>query len=566
MATELPWLASYPSAARWDVSFPPERVDRLLDETVERFPDRPCVEFLGKRYSYREIGDYVARAAAGLQARGVTKGTRVGLFMPNCPYSVIAYYAILKTGGIVVSFNPLYAEAELRHQIRDSGVEIMMTLDLAALHGPLLKMLDGSTPLKTVVCCSMADALPFPKNRLFGLLRRRERAAVPNDGRHVAFATLTENDGKVAPVEIDPLRDVAVLQYTGGTTGTPKGAMLTHDNLSVNARQCRAWFPTLAPGGERVVAVLPFFHVFGMSVVMNFGVAIGAELILLPRFELKQLLETINARKPTVFAGVPTIFNAINTHADASRYDLSSIKRCFSGGAPLPVEVKAKFERNTGCILVEGYGLTETAPVVTSNPPEGLNKPGSIGVPFPGTVIEIVALDGSDRVLPPGERGEVCVRGPQVMAGYWRKPEETAKVLRNGRLHTGDVGYMDEDGYVFLVDRIKDVILCSGYNVYPRQVEEAIYQHPSVAECLVVGMPDAYRGQTVKAYIVRRAGMALDQQELIAFLKDKLSAIEMPKIVEFRETLPKTAIGKLSRKALLDEAAAAMEPQQQTQA
>jgi len=566
MATELAWVASYPSAARWDVDFPPERVDRLLDETVERFPDRPCVEFLGKRYSYREIGDYVARAAAGLQARGVTKGTRVGLFMPNCPYSVIAYYAILKTGGIVVSFNPLYAEAELRHQIRDSGVEIMVTLDLAALHGPLLKMLDGSTPLKTVVCCSMADALPFPKNRLFGLLRRRERAAIPNDGRHVAFSALTENDGKVAPVEIDPLHDVAVLQYTGGTTGTPKGAMLTHNNLSVNARQCRAWFPTLVPGGERVVAVLPFFHVFGMSVVMNFGVAIGAELILLPRFELKQLLETINTRKPTVFAGVPTIFNAINTHADASRYDLSSIKRCFSGGAPLPVEVKAAFERNTGCILVEGYGLTETSPVVTSNPPEGLNKPGSIGVPFPGTVIEIVALDGSDRVLPPGERGEVCVRGPQVMAGYWRKPEETAKVLRNGRLRTGDVGYMDEDGYVFLVDRIKDLILCSGYNVYPRQVEEAIYQHPSVAECLVVGMPDAYRGQTVKAYIVRRAGMALDQQELIAFLKDKLSAIEMPKLVEFRETLPKTAIGKLSRKALLDEAAAAMEPQQQTQA
>jgi long-chain acyl-CoA synthetase len=561
MANEWPWLASYPSAVPWDTSLPPERVDRLLDETVKRSPDRPCVEFLGKRYNYREIGEYVARTAAGLQARGVTKGTRVGLFLPNCPYSVIAYYAVLKIGGIVVSFNPLYAEAELRHQIRDSGVEIMMTLDLASLHGQILKMLDGSTPLRTVVCCSMADALPFPKNRLFSLLRRRERAAVPKDGRHLAFAELIKNDGKVAPVEIDPLHDVAALQYTGGTTGTPKGAMLTHHNLSVNARQCRTWFWTLKLGEERVLAVLPFFHVFGMSVVMNFAISAGAELILLPRFEMKQLLATMHARKPTVFAGVPTIFNAINTHPDRSRYDLSSMKRCFSGGAPLPVEVKAAFERNTGSILVEGYGLTETSPVVTSNPPEGLNKPGSIGLPFPGTVVEIVALDGSDRVLPPGERGEVCVRGPQVMVGYWRNPEETAKVLRNGRLHTGDVGYMDQDGYVYLVDRIKDVILCSGYNVYPRQVEDAIYQHPAVAECLVVGIPDAYRGQTVKAYVVRRPGMTLDEMGLIAFLKDKLSPIEMPKMVEFREALPKTAIGKLSRKALLDEAAAA-EPQQ----
>jgi long-chain acyl-CoA synthetase len=310
-------------------------------------------------------------------------------------------------------------------------------------------------------------------------------------------------------VEIDPKRDVAVLQYTGGTTGTPKAAMLTHHNLASNTRQCMAWFYDTEPGNERVLAVLPFFHVFAMTSVMNFGLAAGAEIVLLPRFELKTLLKAIHAVKPTIFAGVPTIFTAINNEPTVGRYDLSSIKCCISGGAPLPVEVKAAFEALTGCTLVEGYGLSEASPVAACNPFGADNKAGSNGLPRPGTVIEILALDGSGRVLPQGERGEICVSGPQVMAGYWNRPEETAETLRGGRLHTGDVGYLDSAGYVFLVDRIKDLILCSGYNVYPRNVEEAIYQHPAVFECCVVGVPDEYRGQTVKAFIVlkpRRVG------------------------------------------------------------
>jgi long-chain acyl-CoA synthetase len=376
------------------------------------------------------------------------------------------------------------------------------------------------------------------------------------DEAHVAFATLTNNDGMVPPAAIDPLHDVAVLQYTGGTTGTPKGAMLTHANLLANAMQCRLWFQGTKEGGERVLAVLPFFHVFAMTSAMNFAITVGAEIIMLPRFELKMLLDTIARKKPTIFPGVPTIYTAINNAKETASYDLSSIRSCISGGAPLPVEVKNSFERLTGCVLVEGYGLSEASPVVACNPFNGANKPGSVGLPLPGTLVEIVSLDEQPpRILPQGERGEICVTGPQIMAGYWGKPEETARVLAGGRLHTGDVGYLDEDGYLFLVDRIKDVIIASGYKIYPRNVEEAIYQHPAVAECIVVGLPDPYRGQTVKAYVVRATGQGLTDTELLAFLADKLSPMEMPKQIEFRASLPKTVIGKLSKKDLLAEEA-----------
>jgi long-chain acyl-CoA synthetase len=388
-------------------------------------------------------------------------------------------------------------------------------------------------------------------------VKRRDIAAVPSDEAHVNFASLIANDGAYVPADIKPAEDIAVLQYTGGTTGVPKGAMLTHANLIANVTQSRMVFPGAEVGHERMLGVLPFFHVFAMTAVMNFAILLGGRIIMLPRFDLGQVVKTIDKKRPTLFPAVPTIYTAINHYKSLGDYDLHSIKYCISGGAPLPVEVKRDFERLTGCVVVEGYGLSETSPVTHCNPVEGENKTGSIGLPVPGTYVEIVSLEDHTTTLPQGERGEVCIRGPQVMKGYWRQPEETAEAMEatpdGWRLHTGDVGYLDEDGYTFIVDRIKDMIAAGGFKVYPRTVEEAIYLHPAVEECVVAGVPDAYRGQTVKAWIRLRAGKSLTVEALKAFLKDKLSPIEMPKLIEFRDSLPKTPIGKLSRKLMLEE-------------
>src|SRR5680860_1412832 len=346
---------------------------------------------------------------------------------------------------------------------------------------------------------------------------------------------------------------VAVLQYTGGTTGLPKGAMLTHKNLYVNAEQCRRWFVDLDEGHETNLGVLPFFHSFGMTVSMNLGVLTGSRILLVPRFELEPVLKLIQDKRPTLFPGVPTMYTGINGYPQVGKYDLSSIKFCISGGAPLPLQVKKNFEALSGCALVEGYGLSETSPVATCNPMTGTSKEGSIGIPFPDTRIEIHSVEDPDQTVPQGERGEICIAGPQVMIGYWNRPEDTDEVFSGEFLRTGDVGYMDEEGYTFIVDRIKDLILAGGYNVYPRTVEEAIYQHPAVAEVTVIGIPDEYRGESPKAFISLREGQSLEEQELLDFLKDKLSKIEMPREIEFRDELPKTMIGKLSKKELVAE-------------
>lgn len=536
---------------------PPRPLTSLLDDAAAAFADRPCLDFLGRRYRYREVATLADRAAKGLQELGVGVGTRVGLFLPNTPYFIVLHYAVLKAGGVVVNFNPLLAEREIEQQIADSGVEIMATLDLCALYGKLARVLERR-PVPHVVICRMRDILTMAKRHLFAVMRRKEVAQVPSDERHVPFERLIANDGRFTPVLCDPAKTVAVLQYTGGTTGTPKGAELTHANLYVNAVQSRRWYHDRALGAERILAVLPLFHIFGMTTVMNVGLLIGAELILLPRFEIRQLLQVIHRRRPTVFAAVPTLFAAVIRYEQRRRYDLSSLEICTSGGAPLPSDTKQQFEELTGCVIVEGYGLTEASPVVCCNPVRSLQKTGSVGLPYPLTEVAILSLEDGRTPMPTGERGELCVRGPQVMRGYSGRPEETAKTLQDGWLHTGDVAYRDEDGYVFIVDRIKDVILAAGFNVYPRNVEEAIYLHPAVEECVVAGVPDPYRGQTVKAWIKLVAGETLTQEALRAFLEDKLSHVEMPRIVEFRETpLPKTPIGKLSRKDLLAQDAAA---------
>ena len=546
------WQINYPKDVDHSAPLPVAPLYALLDESVATYAKRPMIDFLGKKYTYGEIGALVDRVAAGLQREGVGRGTKVGLFLPNCPYYTIFFFAILKAGGTVVNFNPLYAEKELEKQALDSDTKMMVTLDLAVLY-PKIKLLLDQGVLKQAVICPFAEALPFPKNFLFPLLKRKEVAAITMDGRHIAYRTLIGGAAKPQPVALDPKRDIAVLQYTGGTTGIPKGAMLSHYNLYSNAIQAVRWFPGMRHGQESVVGVLPFFHVFAMTAIQNLAIASGTEIMMLPRFDLDQTLELITKKKPTLMAGVPTIYTAMNNHKELTKYDLRSLRFGLSGGAPLPVEVKQKFEELTGCILVEGYGLTEASPITFCNPLDGRVKAGSIGLPLTGTWPELRDLEDPTKIVPRGEKGELCVKGPQVMLGYWKRPEETEKVFLGEFLRTGDVGYMDEEGFVHLVDRIKDVVLCGGYNVYPRVVEEAIYQHAAVKETTVIGVPDEYRGETVKAFIVLKEGEKLTSEELTEFLKTRLSPIEMPKKIEFRTELPKTMIGKLSKKELVAE-------------
>jgi long-chain acyl-CoA synthetase len=552
--TSYPWLKSYPAYAPWNMPLPSVPVYNLLHDAAAKYAQRPAMDFFGKRWTYAETAALAARAAKGFQKLGVTKGTRVGLLLPNTPYYIAAYFGILMAGGIVVNMNPLYAVRELEAMVKDSGAEIVVTMDLTAMY-PKARTLLNNTNMRKLVVCSMTEALPLATSVMFNLFRRSTVANVEEDDRQIWWDDLIDNDGAPAAISVDPKEDIAVLQYTGGTTGLPKGAMLTHANISANTRMVSSWHGSPVYGHEKFLAALPFFHVFAMTVAMLCAMDLGAEIILMPRFELKDCLKKIDKKKATVFPAVPTIFTAINNSPLTGNYDLTSLKLCISGGAPLPVEVKRQFEQSSGCVVVEGYGLSETSPVVCTNPTQGINKSGSVGLPMPGTIIEIRALD-DDRVLGIGERGEICVRGPQVMKGYWNRPQDTIDVMKNGAFHTGDVGYIDEDGYVFIVDRIKDMINASGYKIYPRMVEEAVHLHPAVEEVTVIGVDDPYRGQAPKAFIKVRDGMTLTEAEIREFLKDKLSKIEQPAQYEFRDVLPKTLIGKLSKKELKQEEAA----------
>ncbi len=551
---EYSWISGYPEKIDWHREIEEKPIYAMLRETAIKYPENPAFDFLGKKYNWSEIHETACKIAKGMQSQGIEKGDKIGLFLPNCPYYLMAYYGILMAGGVVVNLNPLYAEEELVHLIEDSELDMVVTLDLGLLFGKMEKMLQ-STRLRRIVVCSFANVLPFPKNIIFPLLRGKEMAKITPNKRLIMFCDLIDNDGEYKEVEIDPAKDLGVLQYTGGTTGKPKGAMLSHQNVYANAMQAKSWFYDLKEAEHTMLGVLPFFHVFAMTAVMNFSVVNAYEIIATPRFVLKDTLKIIHKKKPSLFPAVPAIYSAINNSPLRSKYDLSSLKACLSGGAPLPVEVKKKFEEKTGCVVIEGYGLTESSPVACGNPVEGENRPGSIGMPFPGrTIVEIIDKDDKHTPVPQGKRGELCIRGPQVMKGYWKNPEATADCLRKTedgdyRLHTGDIAIMDEDGYFYIVDRLKDMVITNGYNVYPRNVEEAIYRHPSVEECIVAGIPDDCRGEIVKAWIKCREGRDLAVEDLKEFLKDKISPMEIPKRIEFREEdLPKTMIGKLSRK------------------
>lgn len=523
----------------------------MWDRTVAQHGRSPAIDFMGRHWTYGELGRAVERVAAGLQRIGVRKGDRIGLCLPNTPYSVIAYYAALKVGGVVVNYNPLYVERELTHQIRDSGTTVMFVVDLAAIYDKVVAVAEGAG-LRKVVLCRFADVLPRGKAMLFRMMKRRDIVRRPPTASwHVDYDDLLVGTKPPEPVAV-AAQDIAVLQYTGGTTGVPKAAILTHGNLLANTRQIVSQDPRRRPGRDRVMGVLPFFHVFAMTTIMNYSVAIAAEMILLPRYDLETTLKTLVRTRPSVFHAVPTIFGAIAARAHERRRDLSFVELCISGGAPLSVEIGDQFRTLTGAALLEGYGLTEASPVVAVNPVLGVVKNGSVGLPLPQTIVEI--RDPVTRALQPaGEKGEIVVRGPQVMRGYWNRPEETEAVLDEYGLRTGDIGYRDADGYIFLVDRIKDVILSGGYNVYPRVIEEALYQHDAVAEAVVIGVPDSYRGQSAKAFVTLRHGARVTPEQLSTFLEGYLSKIERPKAIEIRESLPKTAVGKLSRKELVAE-------------
>ncbi len=546
------WTKKYPKDVNWDTDIKGKPLTTILDNTVEQYGNRPCIDFLGKEFTYKKISQMVDKAALGFQKLGVQKGTKVGLFLPNSPHFVISYFGILKAGGVVVNFSPLYAENEIIHQLEDSDTDIMVTLSLKVLF-PKIYVLLNKTRLKKIIVGTFAEVIPFPKNILFPLLKAKDIAKIPQSPDIINFSELLNNDGDFKKVDIDPDEDIAVLQYTGGTTGVSKGAMLTHSNLYANLLQERLWFPGFKMGEESVMAVLPFFHVFAMTVVMNMSIQMGAKMILHPRFELVPVLKDIHSKKATFLAGVPTMYNAILNYSNISKYDLSSIKACLSGGAPLPLDVKKGFEKITGCTLVEGYGLTETSPVACANPINGENKENSVGLPMPKTSIFITDRDDPNRILDQGEIGEICISGPQVMKGYWKKPDVTKETIIDNRFRSGDVGYLDEDGYTFIIDRIKDLVLVNGFNVYPRNVEEGIYLHPSVAEVTVIGIPDKESGEAVKAFVKLQEGKKLKSNELIEFIKDKVSKIEVPKYIEFRDELPKTMIGKLSKKELVAE-------------
>lgn len=539
---EYPWLKSYPPGVEWNVEIPSQPLFAFLDRTAAKFPDRPALGFAGHAYDYKTLHALAARAAKGLAAQGAKKGVKVGLFMPNTAYSVVMFYAILKTGATVVNYNPAYLERDLTAQAQDSETAFLVTVDLPPLLEKAKAVVENAGVKKLVIC-------PVKEN----LLETKRGVSPLSEDKTLWFCDLIANDGKFESPEIAPEKDIAVLQYTSGTTGIPKGAALTHRNLVANAVQIGRWYHNAEEGQDSMIAVLPLFHVFAMTVVMNMSVMKGMTLFVMPQFSVQELLELIKREKPAYLAAVPTMYIALANYDRISEYDFSTLKFCLSGGAPLPADVKRAFESRTGAkLLAEGYGLTEFSPVATCNPLTAKARAGSIGLPIPGTVVEIVSLVDGETALAPGERGEICVFGPQMMAGYYRRDDETAKVIKNGRLHTGDVGYMDEEGFVYIVDRVKDMILVGGFNVYPRHVEEVIYTHPAVEECIVAGVPDKLRGEAVHAWIKLRPGQSVTPETLKGWLQDKLTAIEVPKKIIIRdEPLPKTAVGKLSKRDLL---------------
>ena len=573
---EKPWLSHYEEGVPAEVEIPDYPVTQNLINSAEKYPNNTAtifgnvVEPLGNALmdttmNYRSLLDLTYRFAAALQKSGVKKGDRVALYLPNCPQFVIAYYATLMVGGIVVPCNPAYVAREIKHQLNDSGAETIIVLSLMY---PNVKKIRAETALKQVIVANIKEYFPGLLKFLFTVATEKKEGHyqdISGDADTYWFQdVLADAPARPTPVEIG-MEDTAVLMYTGGTTGISKGAQLTHRNVQANTVQTRAWFPRMVEGQETILTSLPMYHSYAMTTCMNLGALSGAALLLIanPRV-LPHILKSINKHHPTLYPGVPALYISLINHPDIGQYDVSSIKACISGAAPLPVEVQQKFQELTGGRLVEGYGLSEATPVTHANPIYGENRIGTIGLPFPSTDAKVMDIETEKQDLPPGEVGALVLRGPQVMKGYWQMPTETANVLREGWLHTGDIARMDEDGYFQIVDRKKDMILgAGGFNIYPREVEEVLFQHPKVKECAVAGVPVAGKGERVKAFIVLKEGETSTEEEMMEFCRENMARYKVPKFVEFRDELPMTIIGKVLRRVLVEEEKKKLAEQQQ---
>lgn len=549
----LPWARQYDPEVPPTLYYPEKPLHELFMQTVREQPGKTALVFFGQSITYGMLGGLVDRMVAGLRRAGIKPGDRVALLLPNCPQYVISFYALLRAGATVVPLNPLNTETELLHIIRDGSVRAAIGLDLLAerLETVRDRCRDEGSPalLEQTYYTSLREYMPPLLKLLFPLKQKLSPGVKKRLAGAGKFTDLQNGTPDQTPdPEPDVHRDLAVLIYTGGTTGKPKGVMLSHYALVVNASHCRCWVQ-MAPE-DRLLAVLPVFHGFGMSVCMNATLLSGASVVLLPRYSPGEVLQSIHRYKPTLFAGVPTMFVGLINHPALAKYDLSSLRGIFSGAAALAPEVKQRFEELTGGRILEGYGLTEAVTAKSVNPFRGVNKTGSIGIPFPDTVMRIVDEQNPERELPPGEVGELVLKSPDLMLGYYNRPEETAATLRNGWLHTGDLGYMDEDGYFYIVDRKKDLIITGGFNVYPREVEDVLYAHPAIQEACVIGVPDDFRGEAVKAFVTLKEGKTASPGEIIDYCKQHLMPYKMPRQVEICADLPKTAIGKVLKRAL----------------
>jgi long-chain acyl-CoA synthetase len=550
-----PWQAIYPEQIPAVLSYEDKPLYSFLKESAEEFPDKVSIHFQGKELTFREVHESALKFAAYLKSIGLQKGERVAVMLPNCPQGVISFFGILMAGGVVVQTNPTYTERELEYQMKDSGAKMILVMDILF---PRVSAVASRTDIEHIIVTAIKEYLPFPKNLIYPFIQKKQYGIVINvehEGNHHLFSEIMKRKitEEVDTVPIDVNNDLALLQYTGGTTGFPKGVMLTHKNLLANTKMCNAWLYKNRRGEERILAILPFFHVYGMTTVLVLSVMEGNTMIIMPKFDVEATLKTIQKQKPTMFPGAPTMYIGLLNHPDIAKYDLSSINACISGSASLPLEVQEQFEKITGGKLVEGYGLSETSPVTHAN--FIWDQPrvkGSVGLPWPDTDSAILSLESNEE-LPPNEIGEIAIKGPQVMKGYWNRPDETEKTFKNGWLLTGDLGYMDEQGFFYVVERKKDTIIAGGFNIYPREVEEVLYEHEAIQEVVVAGIPDPYRGETVKAYVVLKKNARVTEEELNEFARKNLASYKVPRSYEFRDELPKTTIGKILRRVLIEE-------------
>jgi len=545
-----PWLKNYGEGVPASLSYEEVCITEFLERSAAKFPDTMGLLFMGYKLSFKEVKDMVDRLASALTSYGIKKGDSVAILLPNVIPCVVAYYAVLKIGGIVVMNNPLYTDPELEYQFNDSKSKVLITLDLL---GNRMINLRPKTDIKQIIYTSIGDYLPFPKSVLFPLVGKKK--GLKADVKEAADVfkwkdVIAANQPQTSFPKLD-FKDVAMYQYTGGTTGVSKGVMLTHANLSKQVQQCAAWFPGFEDGAETMLGALPFFHIFGISVSMNFGIYKAWGNILVPKPQPDPLIETFQKFKPSFAPMVPTMYIGLIHHPKIEKTDLSCIKGCFSGSAPLPLEVIKDFEAKTGAVICEGFGMSESCPVTHINPfVAGKTKAGSVGLPIPDTVCRIVDISDRKTDVPVGSEGELIMKGPQIMKGYWGKPEETAKTIMDGWLHTGDIAKMDEDGYFYIVDRLKDMIISGGYNVYPRDIDEVYFEHPKVEEASTIGLPHPTRGESIKVFIVLKQGQTATEQEMIDYAATKLAKYKLPTEVEFCSELPKTTVGKVLRKEL----------------